>query len=48
VYSEYRKLTDDQAAEPEEMLAIMNALYENAASAHLQSVIEITRRFFEG
>ena len=47
VYSEYRKLTDDQVSDPQEMLTVMNALYQTASSNHLPSITEITRRFFQ-
>jgi hypothetical protein len=47
VYSEYRRLTDDQAGDPEEMLAAMNALYETVVSNHLAPIVEITRCFFK-
>ncbi len=47
VCSEYRKLTEDQMGDPEEILAIMNSLYENIVGKHLSSVIKISRRFFQ-
>ena len=46
VYSEYKKLTEDQVGDAEAIQAIMNSLYESVANKHLSSVLEISRRFF--
>lgn len=46
VYSEYKKLTEDQVGDAEAIQSIMNSLYESVASKHLSSVIDISRRFF--
>ena len=47
VYSEYKKLTENQAGDPEEIQAVINQLYEAVQSRHLSSVTEISRRFFQ-
>jgi hypothetical protein len=47
VYSTYRKLNDDQASDPEEILALMNGLYEDVITRYLVAVTEITRKFFQ-
>jgi hypothetical protein len=46
VYSEYKKLTDDQLNDPEEILKIMNSLYQTVASKHLVSLAKILGNFF--
>jgi hypothetical protein len=47
VYSEYKKLTEDQVSDPEEILTTMNALYASVVTRYLPAVTDITRRFFE-
>jgi hypothetical protein len=47
VYSEYKKLTEDQVSDPEEILTTMNALYANVVTRYLPAVTDITQRFFE-
>ena len=47
VYSEYKKLTDDEAENAEDVQRAMNLLWESVKSRHLSSVIEISRRFFK-
>src|SRR5262249_38118819 len=46
VYSEYKKLTDDQLNDPDEIQKIMNSLYQTVASKHLVSLAKILRSFF--
>jgi len=46
VYSEYKKLTDDQLSDPEEIQRIMDSLYQSAVSKHLAPLTKILRGFF--
>jgi hypothetical protein len=46
VYSEYKKLTEDQVGDPAEMENAMNAIYESVASKHLSAVTDIVTNFF--
>ena len=47
VYSTYRKLNADQASDPEEILALMNGLYEDVVTRYLAAVTDITGKFFQ-
>jgi len=47
IYSEHRKLTNDQISDPEELVVAMNALYETVVVNHLPAIIEITRLVFQ-
>lgn len=46
VYSEYKKLTDDQLSDPEEIQKIMETLYQSVVSKHLAPLTKILRGFF--
>ena len=46
VYSEYKKLTDDQLSDPEEIQKIMDLLYQSVVSKHLAPLTKIRRSFF--
>ncbi len=46
VYSVYQKLKDEQVSDPEELLRVMNELYDSVVTRHLAAVEEITRAFF--
>ena len=47
VYSTYRKLNDDQASDPEEILVLMNGLYEDVVARYLAAVTDMMRKFFQ-
>jgi hypothetical protein len=47
VYSAYKKLTDDEVENEEDVQRAMNSLWESAKSEHLSSVVDISRRFFK-
>jgi hypothetical protein len=46
VYSEYKKLSDDQLGDPEEVQKIMNSLYSNVVSKHLAPLTKMLDSFF--
>jgi hypothetical protein len=46
VYSEYKKLTDDQLNDPDEIQKIMNSLYQGVASKHLVALAKVLGGFF--
>ena len=47
VHSEYKKLTDDEVENAEDVQRAMNSLWESVRSRHLTSVTDVSRRFFQ-
>jgi hypothetical protein len=47
VYSEYKKLTEDQVSNSEEIEKVMEAFYSTVTSKHLPAVIDVVKTFFQ-